>query len=127
MPKTPARRKWEKAVQKALKKRKTPRGAPYAPGQSGGADTAYQGVTTAVNDFASMAEKLRISNVPAGSMSGSFGDLANDIVGLVDSAINAVVDTVQFAATVVNTPSNLGRRIANQLAKHSLHFKTICR
>lgn len=87
-----------------------------------GGDSAYQDAVAGLNSATSMMEKLRVSNIPAGSTSGSFTALANNIIGLVDSTINTVVDTVVFADQLISLPSNLGTAYNEPLAQTSFNF-----
>lgn len=54
-------------------------------------------------------DPIHWSSIPAASTSGSFDHLVDNIVGLVESSINAIVDTSNLVLEAVRIPMDMGK------------------
>ena len=64
----------------------------------------------------------KFKNIPAGSTSGSVSALARDIRGFVEIMVNTLSDTITFAETVIELPSDLYRAYEEPAPKTHLNF-----
>lgn len=113
-----------KGVRKYIKSKKNIQRGGDLTSDLSGLSTAGADAGQALGSFAAALAPLTTApaDLPTGGTSGSINTLIRNVTGLIESSVNTVVDTVQFADSLLSLPSDLGRAYNEPIAQSTFTF-----
>ena len=65
-------------------------------------------------------DPIKFSSMPSASTSGSFSRFVDNIYGLVEASVDAIVDTTNLVAETIRVPMDLEKHLKDLVIQHHI-------